>query len=159
MNTKLLKPEVRKLYLDGKDVTDIIKLFPSLNQSTIYNWIKKDNWSTIRDSKLSKYTNAPELLLEMLYKMFEQLGEDLKDSVKTAKNSDAILKIIKSYKSLWKEGDRLSSVIFTVGEMIKYLNKTDNAQMFEEVFRDKMEKFLIGFQNLMIEKYSPNNLN
>lgn len=159
INVKLLKPHIKELYMQGRTVEDIITTVRGAKPSTVYHWVKKENWDTLRDKKLNKFTNAPEILLDMLYKMFEELKENLSNETNFAKVSDAILKITKSIKSLSKEKDRLSSVIFTMTELSKYINSCDDSVLYDAEFRTKLDKLLEGFQNLMLDKYSPKNLN
>ena len=157
-NNKLIKPEVERLYLEGKDAGDIMKIFPQLPSSTLYTWIQKYKWNEKRDSKLTKYTKTPEILLDTLERMIQSLDTSLTDPLATAKTADAISKIVKSIKSLSKEKDRLSSILFTIGELGKYMNTCEISHLFDEEFRNKFDKLLTGFGELMLEKYSPKNL-
>ncbi len=157
MNAKILKPEIKNLYLEGKDVPEICKRFKGLSESTLYNWIKKENWKTLRDEKMKKFIKSPEILMTMLENMITSLGEKIEDPEKVAKIADSISKISKSIKNLFKDKDRLASVLFVIGELGKYMNEQDNGYIYDEDFRGKFDKLLSGFQNLMITKFSPNN--
>lgn len=159
MRAKIYKTEIRNLYTDGKSVGDLAKLFPQVSSTTMYRWAKDENWDAARESKIQKYTKSPEILLDALERMITGFDKQLTDPNQVAKTADAISKIVKSIKSLSKEKDRFSSIIFTLGELGKYMSQFENKHLFDEDFRGKFDKLLSGFQNLMLEKYSPNNMN
>ena len=164
---KALKPEIKKLYLEGKSVADICAIIVGAQQSTIYGWINKENWNEIRDKKLDQYTNAPDVLMEMLDKLINQIPTILNDKDSPinervraiAQMSDSIQKIVKSIKTISKDKDRLSQIIFTVGEMYKLLNTRESQTAYGEEFRRQLDKFLSDFQSYAVGKYSPKNLN
>lgn len=157
-NIKQLKPEIKRLFCEqGKDVPEICSMFPGVADSTIYTWIRKENWKVMRDEKMKKFIKSPEILMDMLEKMIEGLGDQIKDPVSLAKSADAISKITKSIKSLIKEKDRLGSILFATGELAKHMNDQSNALIFDAEFRDKFDKLLESFQEKMITKYSPKN--
>ena len=152
-----IKLEIKNLYTNGKELVDILKLFPYLKSSTLYSWVKKENWKSLRDEKISNYSNTPEILMKTLNDMIIKLSEKLDDPDAVAKAADSIIKITKSIKSLAKDKDRLSSVIFTISELSKYINDCSDSNLFTSEFRNDLDRLLSGFQNKMIEKYSPKN--
>jgi len=156
---RLIKPEAKRLFLLGKDGGDIRKIFPQIPESTLYNWINREKWKELRDSKMQKYTKTPEILLDTLERMINSLDAQLGDPNKVAKAADSICKIVKSIKSLSKEKDRLSSVIFAVDELGQFMNYSPDKHIFDDEFRVKFDKLLSGFQQRMLEKYSPKNMN
>lgn len=132
-------------------------MFPGLADSTIYTWIRKENWRILRDEKMKKFIKSPEILMEMLEKMIEGLAGQIGDPVQLAKSADAISKITKSIKSLIKEKDRLGSVLFATGELAKHMNEQSNNHIYDPDYREKFDKLLGSFQEKMILKYSPKN--
>jgi uncharacterized protein YjcR len=164
---KALKPEVKKMYLDGKSVNDIRSLIKGIPVSTLYGWIKKEKWDEIRDKKLKQYTQSADILMNMLDKLINQIpvlieSQDIPINERVraiAQMSDSIQKIVKSIKTISKDNDRLSSIIFTVGEMVNLLNKKESRLVYDEEFRVKLDKFLGEFQTYAVEKYSPKNIN
>jgi len=158
-NVKQLKSEIKRLYLEGKEVPEICKMFKGLRGTTIYTWIRKENWKTHRDEKMKRFIKSPEILMQMLDRMIESLSVEggLKDSAAVAKTADSISKITKSIKTLLKDKDRLASVLFVIGELGQHMNKQDNDFIYDEDFRGKFDKLLLGFQNNMINKFSPNS--
>jgi len=157
MTLKDLKPEIKRLYLDGKDVPEICKMFPSANDSTLYTWIKKENWKTLRDEKMKRFIKSPEILMTTLENMITKLNDKIDDPDAVAKSADSIVKIIKSIKTLSKDKDRLGSVLFVTGELGKHMNDQDNGYIFDEDFRTKFDKLLESFQSKMILKFSEKN--
>jgi adenosyl cobinamide kinase/adenosyl cobinamide phosphate guanylyltransferase len=154
MKSKELKSEAKKLFLRGTEVTDICKRL-RLPKNTVYNWTKKEKWSDLRKSKIQSVSSAAEVLLDKLEKMIASL--DVKqDADKMAKTADSIVKIIKSIKTLSKDADRFSAVIFVIGELGKYMN--DSKSSYDEFFREKFDTLLEGFQKLMIQKFSDKTL-
>jgi adenosyl cobinamide kinase/adenosyl cobinamide phosphate guanylyltransferase len=154
MKSKELKSEAKKLFLKGTEVTDICKRL-RLPKNTVYNWTKKEKWSDLRKSKIQSVSSAAEVLLDKLEKMIASL--DVKqDADKMAKTADSIVKIIKSIKTLSKDADRFSAVIFVIGELGKYMN--DSKSSYDEFFREKFDTLLEGFQKLMIQKFSDKTL-
>ena len=166
MNNKLTKPEVERLFLEGKDVKDILALFPDLPSSTLYAWIKRYKWAEIRDHKIQKYTKSPEIMLDMLEKLIDEVPSILNDEETStsekassiAKISDSISKVCRSIKNLSKDKDRLSSILFAVGELGKYMNGAPEKHLYDAEFREKFDKLLTGFSGLMLEKYSSKNI-
>jgi uncharacterized protein YjcR len=164
---KALKPEIKRLYLDGKSVADICSIIKDVHQSTIYGWIQKEKWNEIRDKKLDQYTNTPDILMDMLHKLIQQIPKlveaqdiPINERVRAvAQMADSIGKIVKSIKTISKDKDRLSSIIFTVGEMGKLLNTKESKLIYDDEFRIKFDKFLSEFQSYAVGKYSPKNLN
>ena len=77
----------------------------------------------------------------------------------TVKISDSISKVCKSIKTLSKDKDRLSQIIFTISELGKFMNECDFKHSLDADFRAKLDRLLSGFQSKMIEKYSPINMN
>lgn len=166
MSNKLIKPEAKQLFLDGKDAGDILKLFPMLSSSTLYAWIKKENWNELRDGKLKNYTKSPEIMLNMLDGLITKVDEMLVNPEITveakasaiAKLSDSISKIVKSIKSMSKEKDRLSSILFTLGEFGKSINSYPDKHKLDEAFRKTLDDYLAWFSQQMLDKYSPKNI-
>jgi hypothetical protein len=167
ISVKLIKPQAERMYMDGKEPPEILSMFPTLPSSTLYNWIKKGKWDEVRDNKIQMYTKSPEIMLQMLEQMINEVpavlsNGEMSASAKAgvvAKVSDSISKICKSIKTLSKDQDRLGSVLFTIEELGKYMNQSDLSHLFDPEFRGKFDKLLQGFQNLMLEKYSPKNFN
>lgn len=158
VNIKILKPEIKRLYIEEQmDVTEICAMHPGAADSTIYTWIRKEKWNALRDEKMKKFIKSPEILMNMLEKMIEGLGESINDPVALAKSADAISKITKSIKSLIKEKDRLGSILFATGELAKHMNEQSGQHIYDSEFRDKFDKLLSTFQEKMILKYSPKN--
>ena len=167
MNIKILKPEIKRQFLDGKSVIEIRKFFPKVSNSTIYSWVKREKWETLRDEKIKKYTDSPEILLDMLNQLMQEIPDILKKeemttsdkAAATVKISDSISKVCKSIKTLSKDKDRLSQIIFTISELGKFMNECDFKHSLDADFRAKLDRLLSGFQSKMIEKYSPINMN
>ena len=159
MNIKDLKPEIKRLYIEGKDVPEICEMFPNANDSTVYTWIRKEDWKVLRDQKMKRFIKSPEILMQMLEDMISGLGNAgaLKDPAAVAKTADSISKIVKSIKTLSKDRDRLGSVLFVTGELGKHMNDQDNGYLYDEEFRGKFDKLLESFQSKMILKYSEKN--
>lgn len=159
MNIKDLKPEIKRLYIEGKDVPEICEMFPKANDSTVYTWIRKEDWKVLRDQKMKRFIKSPEILMQMLEDMISGLGNAgaLKDPAAVAKTADSISKIVKSIKTLSKDRDRLGSVLFVTGELGKHMNDQDNGYLYDEEFRGKFDKLLESFQAKMILKYSEKN--
>lgn len=160
MNIKDLKPEIKRLYTDGKDVPEICEMFPKANDSTIYTWIRKEDWKLLRDQKMQRFIKSPEILMQMLENMIDGLADKdgkILDSTNAAKSADSISKIVKSIKTLSKDKDRLGSVLFVTGELGKHMNEQDNGYLFDDEFRNKFDKLLETFQAKMILKYSEKN--
>lgn len=164
-----LKPIIKQLYLDGKDVPEICDMFTGLGTSTVYNWIKKEKWKELRESKVQQYIDSPDILMNALNTMLKELTEgkiEREDgtevpilSVPSAvvQIADAVSKIVKSIKSLQKEKDYLSSIVFSVNLLAKFMNENDEQALYDDVFRDKLVKLLSAFQTDCIKKYSPKN--
>lgn len=163
-----IKPLIKDMFIKGTSVPEICGFFTGLNQSTVYNWIKKESWQAERDSKAALYINTPDILMKALDTMLTELttpkidettGKEvtiLSSPAAVAKLSDAISKIVKSIKSLSKDKDYLASIIFSLRELTGYMNELD-ATVYDTDFREKLTKLFTGFQKVAVDKYSPKN--
>ena len=166
-NNKQILPEAKRLYLEGRTPGDILRLFPSLSSSTLYTWKKKFKWDELRDTKMKKFTNSPEILLDMLEELLNKVPAMLEDveiginqkTTNIAKISDSVSKICKSIKSLSKDKDRLSSVLFAIEELGRYINNAPDKHLFDDEFRIKFDKLLSGFSEYILDKYSTKGMN
>ncbi|CAF4627083.1 unnamed protein product [Rotaria sp. Silwood1] len=144
-------------------------MFTGLGTSTVYNWIAKEHWKQLRESKVNQYINSPEILMNALNLMLKELTEGkvkLADGTEVSilsrpgavvQIADAISKLVKSIKSLSKDKDYLASIVFAVNLLSKYMNDNDEDSIYDDVFRDKLIKLLSGFQTHCIKIYSPKN--
>lgn len=155
---KALKPQIKKLFLSGTSVPEICSMFRNVNSSTVYNWIRKEGWREQIDEKLESFNHSPDLLMDMLYTMINELKDKVKDPDAVARISDSISKTVKSIKTLYRDKDRLGNIIFVIGELGKHMNEEDAKFNYDESFRDKFDKLLETFQSKMILKFNPKNL-
>jgi len=161
-NNKQILPEAKRLYLEGRSPSDILKLFPTLSSSTLYTWKKKFKWDELRDTKMKKFTNSPEILLDMLEELLSKVpgmlaSEDIdvnQKSTNIAKISDSVSKICSSIKSLSKDKDRLSAILFSMEELGNYINIAPDKHLFDDEFRIKFDALLSGFSSHILDKYS-----
>lgn len=155
MTDPALKEAIRQLYINGETVPDICKKYPYLNKTTVYNWVKKENWDNDKETLISSFTSSPEIMLKSLDTMIKNLGEKVEDPKQVASIADSISKIVKSIKSLYKDKDRYSAIIFVVGELGGFLH--ENQALYDDTFRVQLINLLQGFKNEMRKKYSPKN--
>ncbi|MBX7047492.1 MAG: hypothetical protein K1X86_16820 [Ignavibacteria bacterium] len=164
-----LKPLIKELYLGGKDVPELCDLFSGLPTSTVYNWIKNEKWKELRNSKVQQYINTPDVLMSSLDTMLNELqngkielddGKEipiLSNPRSVVQIADAVSKIVKSIKSLRKEKDYLSSIVFSVNLLAKFMNENNEQDIYDDIFCDKLVKLLSAFETDCIKKYSPKN--
>lgn len=155
-NPKDLKDSVKALYMQGKEATEIAGLL-GVAASTIYNWIDKDRWKAERQSRKRDFSRSPEKLLDALDDLMGKMAESLTPD-EFAKYADSYCKIAKSHKSLFKDYDRFDQVIFVIGEFGSHVREESKTKSYPQEFFDKLDKLLQSFQQKMILKYSPKNM-
>lgn len=150
-----MKSHIREAYMRrGMSVTELSRHF-LVSDSTISRWLKKENWQELREQANRSSVKSPEVLQKKLETMIESLDSAIDNPQQLAKIADSISKIVKSIKTLYKDNDRLGSVLFAIGELGQYMNSV--SVMFDESFRSKFDTLLAGFQDEMLLKYSPKN--
>lgn len=165
-DSKLIMPEARRLFLDGKSAGEILKIFPQLSSSTLYKWINRYKWNELRDTKMDNYTRSPEIMLEILESLIKRVEEMLLNPVLTveqkassvAKLADSISKIVKSIQSMSKDKDRLSAILFTIEQLGKFMSASRDKHLYDDEFRTKFDKMLGEFGSEMLKIFSPKNM-
>lgn len=161
-----LKPQCKKLYIeDGWEIGDIAKSL-RLNSRTLYDWAKKESWQAEREALLKKASKSPEILITALEGLLEKVEsvtsmnvegtEDLQDIAKTVSQiADSISKITKTIKSLYKDQDRLGSILFVLADIGKFITNYRKTSTLTEEFFESLDKLLGAYQSHAITTYSP----
>lgn len=164
---QIIKPNVKDLYMKGHSVPKICEFFADLQPSTVYYWVKEEKWKEQRESKVNLIVNTPDLLMQALDTMLVKTLLEGKDSEgkpiianpdSVAKITDSVVKITASIKRLSKDRDNLGSIIFTMKSFTEFMNEQD-ANIYDNAFREKLVKLITGFSTQSIKQYSPKNFN
>lgn len=171
---KELKTQAFNLYMQGNDPIDILDKISALKPTTLYSWIKKENWADKREKRLLNQQNAGDILLENLEKLIQstqviiadlQTPDDdltLDEKIKwseakanlVAKFSDSVSKISKTITSHYKQHDRLGQILYAFGEFKMFVSTRQKSLTPD--FRNILELLLKEFQNHALNKFSNN---
>lgn len=157
MKPRGIKTEIKKLYLKGLTVPQIVTRVKGAKPNTIYRWVKSENWNVLCDEKMQAAIKSPETLLDAIYSLVKTLPDIATDETKLASRADAISKLMKTFKTFAKEQDRLNQVLFVTGELAVYMSDQKSKFIYDEKFRETFDKLLTGFQNEMIKKHGEDN--
>lgn len=138
------KLEAKRLYIeDGKAVKEIIELL-GINEKTLYRWIQDGKWEKEKEeialTSINAYKQALKIAVDKLTKM-AATGE-----INPAE-ADAIMKIVRSVKSLQKDVDNLGSILLMVAELTNYLSETSPEAL------QSLIPCLDGFRQAMSKKF------
>lgn len=151
---KQLKPYIKKLYVE--DNWDVPGIAAALNRNakTIYNWVKAENWDQLREESNKKSVKTPEILTKALEEQIEKLSE-AGGAEAVAKIADSISKITKTIKSLYKDQDRLGSILFVLTELGKFIREEAKSGTLPDDFFSSLRSLLDRFQIYALKNYSP----
>ena len=151
---KQLKPYIKKLFTEDCWEVPGIAAALNCNPKTIYNWVKKDNWLQLREELSKKSAKTPEILLKALEEQIDKLSEaGGADAV--AQIADSISKISRTIKTLYKDHDRLGSVLFVLADFGEYIKQEASAGILPDEFFSHLRTLLDGYQQHALKKYSP----
>ncbi|HMQ79202.1 MAG TPA: hypothetical protein PKE39_04455 [Ignavibacteria bacterium] len=151
---KQLKPYIKKLYVE--DCWDVPGIAAALNRNakTIYNWVKAENWDQLREELNKKSAKTPEILLKALEEQIEKLSEaGGVDAI--SKVADSISKISKTIKSLYKDQDRLGSILFVIADIGKFIKEEARTGILPEDFFGNLRTLLDRYMIYALKTYSP----
>lgn len=152
------KDYIKKLYLQDTPVKKLLQIF-DVQQSTLYSWIKREKWDEEKKARQSKSARTPEILKEMIEDMIADLHKRSKENKlppdEFASISDALAKITKSLKSLYRDHDYLDVFIKMFTEFVTYID--DSSHKLPEDFRNRLSELSKGFSQHLINKYSAKN--
>lgn len=151
---KQLKPYIKKLYVeDGWDVPGIAAAL-NRNAKTIYNWVKAENWEQLREESNKKSAKTPEILTKALEEQIEKLSS-AGGAEAVAQIADSISKISKTIKSLYKDQDRLGSILFVTSDFGKFIREEAKSGLLPDDFFTSLRNLLDRYQEYALKTYSP----
>ena len=134
----------------------------TLNPKTVYNYVNKNDgeWNKERDQLNKRSIKSPEILTSALEGLIEKVSnlmssdappEEVAASI--SKISDSISKITKTIKSLYKDHDRLESILFAIKELVDFIRLEADASSLPEEFFQSFGILLEKFKSYIITKY------
>ncbi len=151
---KQLKPYIKKLYIeDGWEVPGIAAAL-NRNAKTIYNWVKNEQWDQLREEQNKKSSKTPEILTKALEEQIEKLSQ-AGGAEAVAQIADSISKITKTIKSLYKDQDRLGSILFVTADLGKFLRDEAPASSLPVDFFTNLRIFLDKYMVYALKTYAP----
>lgn len=168
---KEIKSAAFNLFIQGNDAVEILDKISDLRPTTLYGWIKNENWKQQRERRLLNQQSAGDILLSNLEKLIQRIEGIISDletprddmtpaellkfseaqANQIAKFSDAISKISKVINTVAKDRDRLSQILFSFGEFKIYISQ--NRKNYKHDFMQELDQVLKGFQNQMLTKF------
>lgn len=154
---EVLKPAIKTMYMQGSSAPEITLIFKDVPVSTVYSWITKEGWKSEKEAADKNIANAPQVLMSAFVELLNKIrNEGTADDL--AANADAVSKIAKAYKTLFKEADILNTALWFFKEYASYLRDNKSQLILDQEFYDKQDIVLQGFQKYLIIKYSPKNV-
>lgn len=151
---KQLKPYIKKLYIEDNWEVPGIAAALNRNPKTIYNWVKNEQWDQLREEANKKSAKTPELLLNALEEQIEKLSQE--GGVEAiSKVADSISKISKTIKSLYKDQDRLGSVLFVTADFGKFIREEAKSGILPDEFFLHLRTLLDRYQSYALKTYAP----
>lgn len=149
MARKIERMDARRLYCEElKEIPEIAKQL-GVPEQTVYRWRSDDkadgtDWDSTRESMRMTSFSA--------YKQTMKMAVDKLTSIAASgeidpKQADAIVKIIKAAKSLYKDVDSLGNILLAMGDFTEFLQERD-----QEIL-EKLQPYLIEFGSVMQKKY------
>ncbi len=149
MARKLERIDAKRLYTE--ELKNIPEIATQLNvpEKTVYRWKQEDldkgsDWDkereSIRMTSASAYKQALKIAIDKL-NSFAAGGEV------NVKEADAIMKIVKAAKSLYKDVDALGNIYLAIEEWVTFLQEHD-AELLKQ-----MLPLLDQFRQAMSNKY------
>jgi transposase len=149
MARKIERIDAKRLYTE--ELKEIPEIAVQLNvpEKTVYRWKSEDkekgiDWDRereeIRNTSFSGYKKTLKLAIDMIDKM-AMTGE-----IKAA-DADAVQKVVKAVKSLYKDVDSLGNILLAMSEFTDFLAERDQDLL------EKLNPYLMEFGNAMSKKY------
>ena len=149
MARKIERLDAKRLYCEElKEIPEIARLL-NVPEKTIYRWKAEErekgaDWDKereeIRNTSFSGYKKTLKLAIDMIDRM-AATGEI------NAKDADAVQKVGKAVKSLYKEVDNLGNVLLTMNEFAEFMAER------EPELLDKLQPYIVEFGTTMSKKY------
>lgn len=153
----VLKPAIKSMYMQGSTAPELSIVFKDVPISTIYSWVTKEGWKAERDSAEKNISNAPQVLMAAFVSLLTKVKDEGK-AEDLASNADAIAKIAKAYKTLFRESDVLESALWFFKEFGTFLRDSSNGIVIDPEFYEKLDSILQQFQRYLVIKFSPKNV-
>jgi transposase len=149
MARKIERIDARRFYIE--EIMEIPEIAKRLNvpEKTVYRWkaddkLKGADWDKereeIRDTSFTAYKKTLKLAVDMVENMANT-------GVISSQSADAVQKVVKAVKSLYKEVDSLGNILLAIGEFIEFLSERDPDMV------EKLQPYLADFGNSMSKKY------
>lgn len=149
MARKIERIDAKRFYCEELKEVPEIAVRLNVPEKTLYRWKSEDkergnDWDRereeIRTTSFSGYKKTLKLAIDMIDKM-AQTGEI------STKDADAVQKIVKAVKSLYKEVDNLGNILLTISEFTDFLAERDPEML------EKLQPYLAEFGSVSSKKY------
>lgn len=153
MARKIERIDAKRLYCE--ELKEIPEIATVLNtpEKTIYRWKSDDkekgsDWDRereeIRNTSFTGYKKTLKIAIDMIDKMATS-GEI------NAKDADAVQKVVKAIKSLYKDVDSLGNILLAMSEFADFLAERDPETL------SRLNPYLMEFGQVMSKKYGKRN--
>ena len=144
MANKMDRLKATELYVsEGKTVKEISAML-GINEKNLYYWCKTDEWDSERETIALTGLSAYKSTLALAVKQIQDMVTSGKvDSSK----ADALQKIVKAAKSLYKDIDKRGNILLGIGELIEFLRESHPEQL------ETLQPYLIEFGTYVKKKY------
>lgn len=149
MARKIERLDAKRLYCEELKEIPGIAVLLNVPEKTVYRWKaeereKGSDWDKereeIRNTSFSGYKKTLKLAIDMIDRM-AATGEI------STKDADAVQKIVKAVKSLYKDVDNLGSVLLMMNEFSEFLSER------EPDLLEKLQPYIVEFGTAMSKKF------
>jgi len=158
-NDKLRRrEEARRLYVEkGYNFREIAQVM-AVAYSTVMRWAKEKDPSSGLDWKQQRieYLKTPATARDSLMNLLKRTLEKIERSGKiTVEDADSVVKIVKSIRTLEKEYDRLSVILWTMTDFSDFLRRLHkhNPKKVTADFMKTFEEILHEYTQNCLQKY------
>lgn len=149
MAHKIERIEAKRLYLEEKlSLEEIAKRMPQVSIASLYRWSKEESWDKEREEVALTSYGAYKRVLQLAA---DKITEIAQSGQIDARAADAVTKLLKSVKTLFKDVDAYGNILLAVGELTEFLAERDHDLL------EKLHPFLVEFGSAMSKKYGKGN--
>ena len=150
MARRLERLDAKRLFIEERiEIPEISKRL-NVPEKTVYRWKQEDrdagaDWDQDREQVVMTSLSAYKMTLKIA---IDQLKAVASSGEINVKNADAIVKMIKAAKSLYKDVDNLGNILLAMTEFTEFLAERDPEILM------KLQPYLSEFGTTMQRKYT-----
>lgn len=147
---RIEKSDAKRMYCEEGILIPEISKRLNVPEKTLYRWREEDKWDQEREAMKMTSFSAYKQTLKIAIDKLTSIALSGQIDVKEA---DALTKIIKSAKSLYKDVDTLGNILLGMSEFADFLQERSPETL------DKLQPWIAEFGQTMSKKYGKRGTN